>query len=184
MFPTGTHRARPIDAALGLTGTGKEQIGIMFEHAETGERITWYGYFTDGTFERTIESLRYIGWQGTDLTDFALGLPEGVANEVDIVVEDEEDQRDGTIRRKVRWVNSGGGVAVKDRLSEDQARSFAARMKQRIAASQAKAGVKPTSSRPSAARAAQQQGAAVASAVSRGPERTIDPGIDDADIPF
>ena len=183
MFFIGMHRVCPIDVTLGMTGMGKEQIGIMFEHAETGERITWYGYFTDGTFERTLESLRYLGWQGTDLTDFLHGLPESVGNEVDIVVEDEQDERDGTMRRKVRWVNSGSGVAVKDRLSDEQARSFAARMKQRIAASQANAGVKSTASRPAASKAAQEQGRAVAAGVSQRPQ-SAEQHFNDDDIPF
>jgi hypothetical protein len=187
MFPLGTHRARPVDAMLGMTGTKKEQIGVMFEHVETKERITWYGYFTDGTFERTIESLRYLGWGGDNLADFHRGLPTGVDNEVDIVVEDETDERDGTVRRKVRWINSGGGVAIKDVLDDDQVRSFSARMRDRVAALQAIKGAPPKtapSSRPAASRPAQAQGAAVAAGVSRGPARTMDPNIDDEDIPF
>lgn len=140
-FPLGTHRARAIDAALGMTSTGKEQIAIMFERVDTGERINWYGYFTDGTIDRTIESLQYIGWTGSDLSEFLGGLPAGCDHEVDIVVEEEEDARDGTMRAKVRWINrAGSGVAIKDRLTDDQARSFAARMRSKIGAAQAKAG--------------------------------------------
>ena len=174
-FPIGTHRVRPVDAVLGMTSTGKEQIGVMFEHLETFERITWYGYFTDATFERTIESLRYLGWTGNDLSEWNGGLPEGCANEVDIVVEDEQDQRDGTLRRKVRWINSGGGVSVKDRLSDDQARSFGARMKQKIAAAQAAAGVKPAAKPATRPAPAQRSPAASQDRFE---------GIPEDDIPF
>jgi len=148
MFPLGTHKARAVDCVLGMTGTGKEQVGVLFEHVETGERITWYGYFTDGTFERTIESLRYMGWQGTDLLDFRQGLPAGCDNEVDVVVEDETDERDGKVRRKVRWVNGNGGVAVKETLDDAQARVFAARMKAKVAALHAKTGGPKPASKP------------------------------------
>jgi hypothetical protein len=152
MVPVGTHKARPIDCALGMTGTGKEQVAILFELVDgSPERITWYGYFTDGTFERTIESLRYLGWRGTDLIEFHHGLPAGVENEVDIVVEDEADQN-GEPKRKVKWINSGGGVAVKSVLDDAQARAFAARMKARVAALQAAGGgAKPPTRQPAPA---------------------------------
>jgi len=148
MVPIGTHKARAIDCALGMTGTGKEQIGVLLELSETAERITWYGYFTDGTFERTIESLRYLGWSGTDLLAFRSGLPSECVNEVEIVVEDEADQ-DGKLRRKVRWINGSGGVAIKETLDDGQARVFAAKMRAKVAALQAKTGVAaPRSSTP------------------------------------
>jgi hypothetical protein len=150
MVPVGTHRARPIDCVLGMTGTGKEQVGVLFELVDNpAERITWYGYFTDGTFERTIESLRYLGWQGNDLLEFHRGLPAGVGNEVEIVVEDEADQN-GEPRRRVKWINSGRGVAVKEILDDDKARAFSARMKARVAALQAKSGAAKPASRPAA----------------------------------
>ena len=140
MIAKGTYRAIPVDACLGKTGTGKEPIAIMFELAdESRERIPWYGYFTDATFDRTIESLRHLGWHGADLSDFALGLPEGVDTEVEIVIDHEADQ-EGVDRARVRWINSGRGIAVKERLDEQQARSFSARMRSRVAALQASKG--------------------------------------------
>jgi hypothetical protein len=175
MFPTGTHRARPIDCALGMTGTNKEQIGVMFELVDDpSQRITWYGFFTDATFERTIESLRHLGWHGNEISDFHGGLPEGVSNEVDIVVEEEANQQ-GELRLKVRWINSGGGVAVKTVLDDQQVRAFSARMKARVAGLQAKAGAAPAPRTPTPA---------AVGAAARGPERTIDPSVDDNDIPF
>jgi len=176
MFPLGTQRVRPIDCALGMTSTNKEQIGVMFELLEdSSQRITWYGYFTDATFERTIESLRHLGWQGTEIADFHRGLPAGADREVDIVVEDEPDNQ-GEVRRKVRWINSiGGGVAVKTVLDDQQVRAFSARMKARVAGLQAKAGAAPAPRTPAPA---------AVGAAARGPERTIDPSVDDDDIPF
>lgn len=140
MIPKGTYRAVPVDACLGRTSTGKEQIALMFEIAMAGDeppyRIAWYGYFTDATFDRTIDSLRHIGWTGSDLSDFVNGLPEGASQEVEIVVDHEQDQA-GEWKARVRWVNSGRGIAVKERLDEASARSFGAAMKGRIAALQA-----------------------------------------------
>jgi hypothetical protein len=172
----GAHRAKAIDAALGMTKTGKEQVGVCFELVENGERITWFGYFTDGTFERTIESLRYLGWTGTDLMDFRQGLPAGCDKEVEIVV-DEEDDQNGNPRLKVRWVNGGGGVAVRDVLDETAARSFSARMKAKVAALQAAKGEKPAARKPTPTQA---QGRAVVGAM----KNAAGEPIAQDDIPF
>lgn len=134
MLAAGTYRARPVRAALGVTGTGKEQIGVLFDLVDPpGERITWYGYFTEGTFDRTIESLRAIGWSGTDLAEFQGDIvPQGFDREVELVVKQEE--YNGKVSAKVAFINSGGGLAMKDVLAPDAARVFAAQMKGRIAA--------------------------------------------------
>lgn len=134
MLAAGTYRARVKDAALGKSGSGKEQIALMFEIQDEqigGQTITYYGYFTERTYERTIESMRHCGWQGDDLLNLA-GIND---NEVEIVVAHE--QYEGKTYAKVQWINrigGGGGVAVKEKLQEADARQFAARMKQKIAA--------------------------------------------------
>jgi hypothetical protein len=140
MIAKGTYRARPLDAALGKTSTGKEQIAIMFELCDdSAQRIAWYGYFTEQTFERTVESLRHLGWQGDDLSVFGAGLPEDATQEVEIVIDHEQNQ-DGEWRARVRWINSGKGIAVKERLDENQARAFGAGMRGRVAALRASKG--------------------------------------------
>lgn len=123
MLEAGRYKARGVEAMLGYTSTGKEQIGVLLETAE-GNRITWYGYFTDQTTERTFESLRALGWEGDDLSDLR-GIDR---NEVEIVVEHEPDNH-GEIRARVRWINRSGGLAMKESMPQDAARAFAARMK-------------------------------------------------------
>jgi hypothetical protein len=137
MLQAGKYRAIPVEAALGMTKTGKEQIAILFETLDPpGEKITWYGFFTDETYKRTIESLRACGWTGTNLDDFwGMRLPAEVCKEVQIVVEEDEmPYNDGRPRMKVRWVNSGGGLAMKDKLDEGHAKTFAAQMRGKIVA--------------------------------------------------
>jgi hypothetical protein len=57
-----------------------------------------------------------------------LATLEGVsANEVQITVGHEENQY-GELQARVQWVNRLGGIAMKDRMSEGEARSFASRM--------------------------------------------------------
>lgn len=128
----GRYRARGIQGALGETKGGAEQVAVEFEFLDEpvkGQRITWFGYFTDKTTEHTVKALRTCGWQGADLTDLS-----GVdANEVILVIQNEEYE--GTWRSKVRFINSlNGGLALKNPLDENKARAFAARMKGQILA--------------------------------------------------
>lgn len=156
MIEAGRYKAKGVEGGLGMTGTGKEQVGVLLEITEgdaTGEQITWYGYFTEKTVDRTMESLRHLGWAGDDLTDLT-GI---TANEVSIVIEHEENDR-GEWHARVKWINGpGGGLAMKERMDEKAARAFAARMKGAAAASRA-GGQKPqTQQRQSTPRGQQPQ---------------------------
>lgn len=123
MIETGRHIAKAIEWKLGLTSTGKEQIGVLFQ-LQDGQTITWYGYFTENTVDRTLESLEYMGWDGVDIAD-----PKGLdANEVQLVVEPETND-EGKTFPKVRWVNRiGGGLAMKEELSGGALQNFKQRM--------------------------------------------------------
>lgn len=135
MIPAGKYIGTPVSAALGFTSGGKEQIAVQFEFLDpAGEKLTWYGYFTDAAFDRTIESLRACGWTGSSLDEFSADhLPAGFANQVELVVQHEEYQ--GKTQVRIAFVNSiGSGVALKSAMDAAQARAFAAKMKGRIAA--------------------------------------------------
>lgn len=151
-LPNGTYRARATQGVLGESKSGKEQVVVQFELLEpdyANQTISWYGFFTDATCERTFESLRIMGWQGTNLDDLT-----GVdANEVSLVIENEEWE--GKTRAKVRWVNAVGGMGLLAPLAPDKAKAFAARMRGRVLAfdqSQAMGGKKaaPAQARPAA----------------------------------
>jgi hypothetical protein len=127
----GAWKARAREAALATAGTGTPQLGIDFEILEgpsQGQHITAYLYFGEGSFDRTIESIRLCGWKGTNLADLT-GITD---NEVRIVVEQEE--YNGKLYQKVKWINALGGVAVQNRMNAGEAADFAARMRGRIAA--------------------------------------------------
>lgn len=173
-----TYRAKATLWDLGETSTGKEQVAVEFVIFTEGadiDRITWFGYFTEDTMERTIESLRIMGWTGNDLSELN-GLD---ANEVDLVIEDETYE--GKSRPKVRWVNRVGGLALKAPLSGDKRKAFAASMKDRIKAFDATGGApKPKpASRPQAARPAGPRPTMANTAEDFGP-----PPMNDDDIPF
>jgi len=149
MLPKGTYKARATEAEFGFTNTGTEQVAVTFEVVEDGEfqgeRIAWFGFFTEATAERTIQALRVCGWTGDDLSDLS-GFD---ANEVELVVEHEEYQ--GKTTAKVKWVNKvGNRVVLKHKMSDAQRTELAKRMKG-LAVSTRKhpaAGAAPTTTKP------------------------------------
>jgi hypothetical protein len=137
----GTYEAKPLPGALlGVTGKGTECVGVEFEFVgDEGNkhRISWYGYFSEKTVERTIEALRFCGWTGNDLSDLSeIGGRDDVR--VNLVIQNEEYE--GKVRAKVQWVNRAGGIAMANPLDADQRKSFAARMKGSILAFDQKSG--------------------------------------------
>jgi hypothetical protein len=135
MIEPGTYAAKALEAGLGVTSTGKEQVAVQFELADS-QRITWYGYFTDKTRKGTFEALRACGWVGDNLADMT-GITE---NEVELVIQHEPDQN-GTARARVRWVNrpGGGGLAMAKPMDAASAAAFAESMRGAVVAHEAEA---------------------------------------------
>jgi len=130
----GIYNGRAQSVQWGRTSKGAEQVALEFRIVEgdpeaIGQTVVWFGFFTDKTWERTMESLRYCGWKGDDLSAIRV---EDLDQLVELVVEHDEYQ--GDINARVAWVNrpgGGGRLKLKDQLSPDEVRAFAARMKQR-----------------------------------------------------
>jgi hypothetical protein len=144
----GKYKAVPIDGGLGETSTGKEEVAVSFEllaEELKGERITWYGYFTDGTVDSTIKALRACGWKGTNAVEL-LDWKKAVSapTEVELVIEPEAQQKDGkpvvdaqgnvVMRARVRWVNPVGRNGLREPLAVDKAAAFADRMRAKLVA--------------------------------------------------
>jgi len=132
ILEVGNYRARAVEGALGLTQGGKEQVAVKFSLLDfAGKTITWFGFFTENTTQSTFRALRTAGWRGQDLADLAdLSNPENP--EVLLVIE-HETYKD-KVTAKVRWVNSAGGLALKNAMAPEQAKTFSARMREQVAA--------------------------------------------------
>jgi hypothetical protein len=93
-----------------------------------GQRISWFGYFTDATIDRTIESLRACGFTGDDLAAMGAQRPD---IEVQIVVEHEEYE--GKKRAKVQWVNAASrGINIEKPMDAKALGLFSARFKSKL----------------------------------------------------
>lgn len=132
MIPEGTFAAVARGATLSESENKKTpQVVVSFEittaeHA--GTTINWFGFLTDKTTERTIESLRYAGWKGSDLSDLS-DLSKTDTPVVELVIEHEEYE--GKVRPKVQWVNALGRAGKA--LPAAQAKALAETMRGAIA---------------------------------------------------
>ena len=145
--PAGTYRAKAIEAQLGFTNGGKEQVAISFQVLTPGfegTRLAYYGTFGEKALEITVKALRACGWTGLDLSDFT-GID---TNEVNLVVEHEE--YNGTITAKVKWVNDGAGGLLKNVMGDSEKKSFAQRMRGQLATLGTVAPKAPAAPRPAA----------------------------------
>jgi hypothetical protein len=142
----GVYKGKVLGWALGKASTGKEQLVVTFALVDAdgthGPSIDWYGYFTDATVDRTIQSLRVLGWKGDDLSDLS-SIEDG---EAQLVIESEEYK--GKVKPRVRWINALEGPSLKDQLSPEEAKSFAQRMKSRVRAADAVNGQPKATGKP------------------------------------
>ena len=181
-IPVGTHDARVISSALGKASTGKEQLAILFEDP-SGNRLTWYGYFTESAWGTTERALQALGWDPAENDYRFMDLHETallVDRHANIVVEAEVNQETGEVRNRVRWVNKpGDGLALKERMTPEDAASFSASIRQRLIASRGMPAQPRTKTQ-----VAQAQGRAVtAAAASRAAAPAVADAADD-DIQF
>jgi hypothetical protein len=138
------YRGRAKSWGLGEFETGTKYVGVSFEVLDEDapdDEVPWKGWLTDKTLERTVESLRTMGWKGEDLTEIADGAGGLDANEVSLVVQDEE--YNGKWYPRVQWVNASRGATIQGQLKGDAVKSFAAQMREKIRAIGAASGAKP-----------------------------------------
>jgi hypothetical protein len=147
-------RALPGEHDWGTSGTGTQQVGIRVEviqgdpHDEikTGSQWTWYGYFTEKSGERTLESLEIAGWNSNPGDDF-INLVGLGSTEFELTFEEEEDVDEQGNPAGSYWkpgfINRAG-VAMRNKMDDGAKRAFAADMHGLILArKQSKGGAAP-----------------------------------------
>ena len=118
-------RAVPDSHEWGYASTGTEQVGlrvVCLGGELDGQEVTWYGYFTEATEQRTLEALKTAGWDGTNVID----LPGLGTTEFELQLEEETDDKGNTYLRPA-FINRIG-VAMKNKMDDGQKRAFAARL--------------------------------------------------------
>lgn len=140
-----------IASALGRASTGTEQVAVQFEYQDAQGQtrsITWYGYFSsEKSTEIADDALKALGWEPAKngwnyyvLNDDSAENP--ILGKTASLVLGPDKDLDGNERMKVKFVNAGGGLAMKERMDPDAARAFSAKMRARVG------GVAPSAPRP------------------------------------
>jgi len=148
MLAKGRYRARPTAWTLGYTGSGKEQAAVELTFSDPNLEVpsmTWYGYFGENSLDITMRALRTMGFQGSDLSALLEAHGLNPDAEIEAVVDhDDYPKGSGQWHAKVKFVNAVGGLAIKEQMTADAARAFAARMKGELVANEQKTGGKKT----------------------------------------
>lgn len=134
----GTFKAKPVEAVLSVTSGGKPQLAVLFSFVEDdemrGTTTTAYLSFTDKTFKSSIESMREMGWKGDDISTFSDEHPEyakavaSLSNPIPVTMSQEPDLQGNMVWK----ANLRGGIAVKTRMSLNDARGFAESLRAEI----------------------------------------------------
>lgn len=160
LIPEGSYTARAVgEVQYGVTKSGGDYVRLSLSvQAGEGQRIMSRDlFFTEKTAERSVESLRHLGWTGNELNLLAVGT-DGLGDRdasVDVEHEDytytpegESEQR--TVRvAKITWINAAGGAKVFAPMGEGQRKAFGARFKalaMKVKPTAAPAGTKPAAS--------------------------------------
>jgi hypothetical protein len=116
---------------FGFASTGTEQVGVrvvVVGGDYDGHEFTWYGYFTEASEDRTIDSLKIMGWDGTDV----VSLPGLGSTEFELQLEEQLDEQGHPYWRPT-FVNRMG-VAMKQVMDPAAKASFAARINAKMRA--------------------------------------------------
>jgi hypothetical protein len=131
MIPEGNYKAKKVGGAFGYSKNDKEQAAILFELLDAGEytgsQMTWHGYFTDRTEERTLKTLRGLG-VSDDFSNI------GEASDVECSLKIKHEEYEGKVSAKIAFVNFGGGLALARPMTDDQRKAFAAKMASKMRA--------------------------------------------------
>jgi hypothetical protein len=117
-----TIKAKCASAVLGESKQGNEQVVIVFE-SDAGKLWYYGGFKTEAQSKQTIKALRACGWRGDDIADLS-------TCKADVELVTYEETYNGKQQTKVRYVNALNSTPA---LAAERARSFAEKMKRRLA---------------------------------------------------
>lgn len=151
MIAPGKYQANVADYTADVSPNGKPYVKVWLNVENQGQ-VTWTGYLTEKTQERTIQSLTYMGFKGDDigvLADGVLSQALDLTTPVNITVIHETDKNNPAKKyAKVQWVNRAGQTArVIDPVKNAQAKSQLSQFNGTLKKVQSELGVKATTTK-------------------------------------
>jgi len=125
MIPEQKIIARAVAIGIQTTSQGKEYVSADFPVDVDGDEqlVEWRGWLTEKAMDRTIESLRLMGWWGDDL--YRLKDEGALRNEVTIDIRQEEFN--GKTTARVAFINEKpADPEAIEKKKQDLARRFKA----------------------------------------------------------
>ena len=133
VVPEGIYRAKPVKASWRVSPEKKTKfLAVAFAISDgefAGRIVSWQGWMTDNSWDRTVDSMKNMGFDTDDLRDLSQ-----LTEEVSIDVQQEEyenDKGESVVIAKVSWVNALG-AAFGDPMDPDAMATFAEKMKGRL----------------------------------------------------
>lgn len=119
----GNHICKVVNATMPDVDEGKTPSVCLTFRNEAGEHIDAYLYLSEKALARTEKSLRACGWVGDDVSEL---MRDGVdLKQVEVVVEEEE--YNGKVRAKVKWIN-----AIRKAMEADKAKELAMSLRKKF----------------------------------------------------
>lgn len=123
LMGVGNHKAKVVEAYMPDVKEGKTPSVCLTFKNEAGDTIDAYLFLSAKALERTEKALRTCGWVGDDVSEL---MRDGVDIKwVEIVVEEEEYQ--GKVRTKVKWINP-----LRAKMEEDKAKELAMSLRKKF----------------------------------------------------
>lgn len=143
MIPAGRHIAKPVPIETGDGHTVMAQFGesknkgtpLILMHFQVvggpcdSEVMPWEAYFaTDKTTANIVKALRIMGFKDDDLSL----LPGATLTKV-VSITVEDDEYNGQVRQKIKWINEASAYKLKEAMPADRLKAWATAMKAKLA---------------------------------------------------
>jgi hypothetical protein len=158
-FVEGWHKGRAVATGIGYTEGGTPQVAVLLRvnddcsSGDGGRTITAYLYLSEKAAPYSIESLRAMGWTGSDLSELAdADCETALPNDVSFPINYEEYNGKSSPKVGPILPATGGGIVMKSRLTGAEAKQFGMQFRGLCAAVPPKGGTKPSSARDTSVR--------------------------------
>lgn len=134
----GTYNMKPVEWEVGETSKGGDQVAFSFEFVDgpyAGQRLAWYGFFSEAALPYTIKSLVAMGW---DRNPASFETCKSVVP-CQVTIESYTNAEGKTVQQ-TRVARVGAGLAMAKKFDDAEKKAFSSRLASLIGAPAPNAG--------------------------------------------